>query len=737
MLRLRDISKTFIVDEEDIRFFEALKSINITLTKKEFVVILGKSGSGKSTLLNIISGIDSFDNGTYYYFENRVNKFEETHFDYFRSTKCGMVFQNYYLIDHLTILENIMVAQRFGGINKKNKDDAKRALYEVGLSGFEHKYPYQLSSGERQRVAIARSIVNKPMMIIADEPTGNLDSNTSKEILELFKRLSKERLVLMVTHDEDAAVVYADRVIQIDEGKVILDYKVVETQQSLEDTEVIFRKRVNPIASISFGIRQLYIYKWKLLLSILLFSISLTFIAGAIFYQKGYSSSVAELINEEQSLRTIYVKTSSSLINGLDFEDSKLVLKNQIGSNTTVLRNHQLDLWILKLNNQQMQTRIIINGISPYIQESDLSNLDLYEDGRFPINQDEIILSYQDATALIRTKDLNIAWSQLKNMEIEVPYLVHKQAIYTNLVTELNTPSPECSLYEWNKVDEPINFTSYGVGDFITYQAYLDSVFGSRGLLYQGDQYFVCSEGYLQSNSIPLTTKQLANQNILSTKTLTIVGIVESKYHNTSYINYDTLIDMEGKNHTVDTHKLQLYYLTDQLPTIQGLDYVEVKLTTNALNELINDRSMRLQLTVLYLLSGLFGVTIILAFSSQVQLQSQKERKTISILRSVGASKQDIKTIYVAQGLIIGFVVSLILHTLSITVVILGNLYVNTIGKNETIELFGPTGVKLFQWNYITVLILSAIGLIATTMVYHMIYRTYSKEKIIQLIRNR
>ena len=114
MLRLRDISKTFIVDEEDIRFFEALKSVNITLTKNEFVVILGKSGSGKSTLLNIISGIDTFDNGTYYYFENRVNKFEEAHFDYFRSKKLGMVFQNYYLIDHLSVIDNVIIAQKFG-----------------------------------------------------------------------------------------------------------------------------------------------------------------------------------------------------------------------------------------------------------------------------------------------------------------------------------------------------------------------------------------------------------------------------------------------------------------------------------------------------------------------------------------------------------------------------------------------------------------------------------------------
>ena len=430
-------------------------------------------------------------------------------------------------------------------------------------------------------------------------------------------------------------------------------------------------------------------------------------------------------------------KTSSSLISGLGFEDSQLILKNHIGQNTTILRNHQLDLWVLKLNNQQMQTRITLNDISPYIEESDISYLGLYKDGRFPINQNEIVLSYHDATTLIRTKDLDIAWSQLKNIEIEVPYLIQKQIIYANLVTELNVPSPQCSLYTWNKVDEPVNFTSHGVGDFITYQAYLDSTFGVRGLLYQGDQYFACTQAYLQNNSIPITTKQLTNQNIVSTKTFTIVGIVESKYHNISYINHDTLVDMEGKNHVVDTQKLQLYYQTDELPIIEGLDYVEVKLTTNALHELLNDRSMRLQLIVLYLLSGLFGVTIILAFSSQVQLQSQKERKTISILRSVGASKQDIQTIYTIQGITVGVVVSLILHILSITVVALGNIFINTISKNETIELFGTTRVELFQWNYIAVLILSTIGIIATTTVYHVIYRAYSKEKIIQLIRNR
>lgn len=199
----------------------ALSNVNLCLPDAEFIFLVGKSGSGKSTLLNLIGGLDCATGGKIEVDGNDLSTFSESDFADYRNTYVGFVFQDCHLIDELTILENVALSLNCS--KEADQDKAKEALSKVGLSGFEHKYPFELSGGERQRVAIARAIVKKPRIILADEPTGNLDAQTGASILNLLKSFSQECLVFVVSHNLKEANHYADRMIELSQGRIISD----------------------------------------------------------------------------------------------------------------------------------------------------------------------------------------------------------------------------------------------------------------------------------------------------------------------------------------------------------------------------------------------------------------------------------------------------------------------------------------------------------------------------------
>ena len=198
---------------------KALNNINLVLPEKGFVFIVGKSGSGKSTLLNMISGVDSFTSGEIIAAGNKFSKMSRKQFDKYLSSYIGFIFQDYRLIDGLTIKQNIELALDISG----KKEDVSSYLEKVDLAGYENKYPTELSGGEKQRVAIVRALIKNPQVVLADEPTGNLDFQSSKKILDLLKEISKTKLVVIVSHNLQDANNYSDRIIELSDGKVIND----------------------------------------------------------------------------------------------------------------------------------------------------------------------------------------------------------------------------------------------------------------------------------------------------------------------------------------------------------------------------------------------------------------------------------------------------------------------------------------------------------------------------------
>ncbi|MCL2151231.1 MAG: ABC transporter ATP-binding protein, partial [Coriobacteriia bacterium] len=219
-LELRNIHKSYSNGDK----IEALRGIDLVFRESEFVAVLGPSGCGKTTLLNIIGGLDRYDSGELVINGVATSRFRDADWDAYRNRSIGFVFQNYNLISHQTVLENVEIALTLSGIpSTERKARAEAALASVGLADQLHKKPNQLSGGQMQRVAIARALVNDPDVILADEPTGALDSKTSLQLMELLSEIAQTRLVIMVTHNQELADAFATRVIRLLDGAVVAD----------------------------------------------------------------------------------------------------------------------------------------------------------------------------------------------------------------------------------------------------------------------------------------------------------------------------------------------------------------------------------------------------------------------------------------------------------------------------------------------------------------------------------
>ena len=221
MLELKGITKDYLVGDNKV---QALKGIDITFRKSEFVSILGPSGCGKTTLLNIVGGLDKYTDGELFIDGISTKNYSDRDWDTYRNQKIGFVFQSYNLIPHQSISENVELALAISGIDKAERvRRAHEALDKVGLQGQYHKKPNQLSGGQCQRVAIARALVNNPEILLADEPTGALDTVTSVQIMDLIEEIAKECLVIMVTHNPDLAERYSTRIVKLLDGELVSD----------------------------------------------------------------------------------------------------------------------------------------------------------------------------------------------------------------------------------------------------------------------------------------------------------------------------------------------------------------------------------------------------------------------------------------------------------------------------------------------------------------------------------
>lgn len=295
MLELKNIKKTYVSGDEKV---EALKGINLKFRESEFVSILGASGCGKTTLLNIVGGLDRYTSGDLIINGKSTKKFKDRDWDAYRNYKIGFVFQSYNLISHQTVLSNVELALTIGGISKKErKQRAIKALEEVGLKEQIHKKPNQLSGGQMQRVAIARALVNNPDIILADEPTGALDTKTSVQVMEILKKISKDKLIIMVTHNPELAEKYSSRIIRILDGVITEDSNPIPSNetQGKEETSKIGRTAMRFWTAFRLSLNNLLTKKGRTILVAFAGSIGIIGIALVQSVSNGFQGYVDQI----------------------------------------------------------------------------------------------------------------------------------------------------------------------------------------------------------------------------------------------------------------------------------------------------------------------------------------------------------------------------------------------------------------------------------------------------------
>lgn len=303
MLEIKKITKVYQTEGFKQK---ALDGVSINFRKCEFASILGPSGSGKTTLLNIIGGLDHYDSGDLIINETSTKEYSDRDWDTYRNHRVGFVFQNYNLITHQSVLANVELALTLSGVSKKERTKkARKALERVGLKDHIHKRPSQLSGGQMQRVAIARALVNDPEILLADEPTGALDTATSKQVMDLLKEIAAEKLVIMVTHNSDLAEEYSNRIIKLKDGKIIDDSHPYDgsedTKLDLFESEKKSKKTsMNYKTALSLSLNNLMTKKGRTMLTAFAGSIGIIGIALIMSLSHGINLFIAK--TEEDTL---------------------------------------------------------------------------------------------------------------------------------------------------------------------------------------------------------------------------------------------------------------------------------------------------------------------------------------------------------------------------------------------------------------------------------------------------
>lgn len=309
MLELKKITKSYKTGNFTQ---QALDEISLKFRKNEFVSILGPSGSGKTTLLNIIGGLDRYDSGDLIINNKSTKNYKENNWNAYRNNCIGFIFQSYNLINHITILENVEMGMTLSGVpNKEKRCRAIEALEKVGLADHIHKKPNQLSGGQMQRVAIARALANDPDIILADEPTGALDTKTSEQIMELIKTISKDKLVIMVTHNKELAEKYSTRIVEVKDGKLLKDSNPVKGKEESNNSFQIKKTSMNFLTALNLSFNNIKTKKGRTALTAFASSIGIIGIALILSLSNGFQTKIDEYETDTLSQMPVTISTQA------------------------------------------------------------------------------------------------------------------------------------------------------------------------------------------------------------------------------------------------------------------------------------------------------------------------------------------------------------------------------------------------------------------------------------------
>lgn len=715
MLTLKNIKKIYEQGDEAV-----LDDINLTFNKNEFVSILGCSGAGKSTLLNIIGGLDDKTNGKLLINGKDIYKRDDLNLDYYRKNNVGFIFQNYNLIEHLTVYENVMLPLLL--TNSKNKyKRVLKILDKTGLKGKKNSKICDLSGGQKQRVAISRALINNPDIILADEPTGALDYKTGYEIMNLIKKLSKNKLVIMVTHNKVLAKKYSSRIIYLDKGRVISD-----TNPSKEKNEYFSTKFKSGNLSIKnallYSIKTIKAKRKSFLLTSLSSSIGLILVALII--------SVSNGLKKEMNLYEKNVLSSLPIV--IPSVKTKISDKSKIPKNKLYSYDYKEENSINPINDDFVK----------YINKMKTKDLcDIKYDRNLKFN--------------VLTEGYNL----LDNVEfIQMPSIKYIKKNYTLLAGSYPKNKNELMLVadQKNRIDKNILDALKFNGDVNVsdiFKKNMKLIFNDDFYIKKDNVYFInknYESVYKNKNNIALKivgiirlTKDeeesykndLANEKSSLAYLSNLADDVIDKNINSdiiSDINKNDNIMVEGINMAEGVLKKKLGGdKTSDLIYIYPKDYTSKNLIINYINKYNKNKKESKKVTyinysketieaskqmintisvVLILFSSISLICSSIMIGIITYISVNNRAREIGILRSIGASKKEVAMIFLSEVLITGASSGVIGIFISNILLFLGNIILRNLDIiNQKITLNAQNSVSLILINVVLIMLGSAI----------------------------
>lgn len=723
MLEIRNIKKSY---KTGTFIQHALKDVSISFRPNEFVAILGPSGSGKTTLLNIIGGLDRYDSGDLVINGKSTKKFSDSNWDSYRNNCVGFIFQSYNLINHLNILENVEMSLTLSGVSKKvRKQKALDALKQVGLINHAYKKPNQLSGGQMQRVAIARALVNEPDIILADEPTGALDSTTSVQIMELIKEIAKDKLVIMVTHNKELAYDYANRIIELKDGELINDTN--QHEQIKNNQEYKIRKTaMSFFSALSLSFKNIETKKGRTFLTAFASSIGIIGIALILSLSNGFNIEVEKF--EKDALSSLPIMISEQTVemdedslakmrdsfkidnNSYPSEEVIYIQKDMVEDTThTNIINQEFIDYIEKINPKYVSgisyMRLVsINALSKakdgykIIDNSYLTTLpksldekqnDVVEDnydllkGKFATNKDEVVLAV-DSKNRVNEKLLEMLGFDLSKDNFTFDEILNKEIkVVLNDDWYIDNNNYFIPNFNYEELYNNKNNLTLKIVGIIRGKEDAKLVSASSGIAYTES----LIDYIVENNS---KSKIVLKQKEVDYNILTGEQFREEKDKDTvlSYLGNDNLpilVNIFPRN--FDSKDEIIKYLDDYNET----KLEEDKLLYTDMASLISSLSGSIMDAITIVLIAFSSISLVVSciMIGIITYISVLERtKEIGILRAMGARRKDITRVFNAETIIIGLCSGLLGITIARILVFPANIIIyNATGLDNVAKM--------------------------------------------------
>ena len=732
MLEIKNINKSYKVGEHKQK---VLKDVSIKFRENEFVSILGQSGSGKTTLLNLIGGLDRYDTGDIIINGKSTKHFKDKDWDAYRNNSIGFIFQSYNLINHISILDNVEMGMTLSGVSKKiRKERAIEVLKKVGLEDHINKKPNQLSGGQMQRVAIARALANDPDIILADEPTGALDSKTSKSIMNLIKEISKDKLVIMVTHNEEIAFEYSSRIIKLSDGVIIEDSKPVKEVDS-ENNYKLKKTSMSFITALNLSLRNIITKKGRTLLTAFASSIGIIGIALILSLSNGFDKQIEKFEND--TLTNYPITISKGTMENTDeamslftssngkYSDEKYIYKQKIdlekmthinnidedylnyldsidknlidGISYTRLSVMGINLLVKGKNTKMVSFGTSLNSVMTIPKSFDEENNYLKNNydllyGKFPKEATDVLL--------VISSDNEVSEKVLENLGLDVNQdkfsfedVLNKELVYVindNLYNKIKAGNKNIYIAKnnYDKLYDMDGNIKLNISGIVRLKKDVKTGMFTPGIIFKDELGELIYEK--NKNSDVVKDQKGKDYFVLSGEKFSNESMISSEVEAISYLGGNKIpyiINIYPKDFNAKNKISELLDKYNENKTAEN------KIIYKDYAKIFVDLSQNIMDAITYVLIAFSAISLIVSsiMIGIITYISVLERtKEIGILRSLGARKKDITRVFNAETFIIGLVSGLLGIIIARLLLFPANVILENITNLKNVAILNP-----------------------------------------------